>query len=236
MLPRGRNPFPPPELATPEGVLAVGGKPDPNLLIAAYSRGVFPWPHRGHPLLWFCPDPRFALIPAEAHVGRTLRKTMRRGRFEIRADTAFPEVIKACARSKRPGQRGTWITRDMIRGYTALHKQGLAHSIEAWKDDRLVGGLYGISLGAVFYGESMFAEEDDASKVAFATLIANLIRWDFQLLDCQSYTEHLASFGAEDWPRERFLELLKEAIQAPTRVGSWTLEVGSIEAEAVIPG
>jgi leucyl/phenylalanyl-tRNA--protein transferase len=232
MLSRGRDIFPPVDRATPEGVLAIGGKPEPDLLLAAYSRGIFPWPHQGLPLLWFCPDPRFVLVPAEAHVGRSLRKTMRRGIFEVRADTAFREVMRACAHRKRPGQRGTWINRDMIRGYTALHKQGYAHSIEAWQDGRLVGGLYGISLGAVFYGESMFAEVPDASKVAFATLLGNLIRWDFQLLDCQSYTDHLAYFGAEEWPRDEFLAALEEALQAPTRMGPWILELGPTEAEA----
>jgi leucyl/phenylalanyl-tRNA--protein transferase len=230
MLSRGRDIFPPVDRATPEGVLAVGGKPEPDLLLAAYSRGIFPWPHPGYPLLWFCPDPRFVLVPTEAHVGRSLRKTMRRGLFEVRADTAFRKVMRACARKKRPGQRGTWINRDMIRGYTALHEQGFAHSIEAWQDGRLVGGLYGISLGTVFYGESMFAEVPDASKVAFATLIGNLIRWNFQLLDCQSYTDHLASFGAEEWPRDEFLAELENALQAPTRMGPWHLELGPAEA------
>jgi leucyl/phenylalanyl-tRNA--protein transferase len=231
MLSRGHYIFPPVDRTTPEGVIAIGGKPEPDLLLAAYSRGIFPWPHQGFPLLWFCPDPRFVLVPTEAHVSRSLRKTMRRGLFEVRADTAFRDVMRACARKKRPGQRGTWINRDMIRGYTALYKQGFAHSIEAWQDGRLVGGLYGISLGAVFYGESMFAEVPDASKVAFATLIGNLIRWDFQLLDCQSYTDHLASFGAEEWPRDEFLAVLETALQAPTRMGPWHLELGPAEAE-----
>ena len=229
-----RDIFPPPDRATPDGVLAIGGKPEPDLLLAAYSRGVFPWPHQGLPLLWFCPDPRFVLVPAEAHVGRSLRKAMRRGTFEVSADTAFREVMRACARTKRPGQRGTWINRDMIRGYTALHEQGFAHSIETWQDGRLVGGLYGISLGAVFYGESMFAEVPDASKVAFATLLGNLVHWDFQLVDCQSYTDHLASFGAEEWPRDEFLTVLETALQEPTRMGPWLLELGPAEAAETI--
>jgi leucyl/phenylalanyl-tRNA---protein transferase len=236
MLFRDRDVFPPPERATADGILAIGGKPDPDLLLAAYSRGIFPWPHSGLPLLWFCPDPRFVLIPREAHLSRSLRKTMRRGSIgglggiEVRADTAFEAVIRACARQRRPGQRGTWINRSMIKGYTALHERGFAHSIEAWQEGRLVGGLYGISLGAVFYGESMFTEVPDASKVAFATLLGNLVRWDFQLVDCQSYTEHLATFGAEDWPRERFLGALERALQAPTRMGPWSLELGPAEA------
>lgn len=232
---RSRDVFPPPERATEDGILAVGGRPDPDLLLNAYSRGIFPWPHSGLPLLWFCPDPRFVLIPQEAHLSRSLRKTMRRGGiggFVVRADTAFEAVIRACARKRRPGQRGTWITRGMIKGYTALHERGFAHSIEAWQEGRLVGGLYGISLGAVFYGESMFADVPDASKVAFATLLANLVRWDFQLVDCQSYTEHLATFGAEEWPRERFLAALERALEVPTRMGPWTLEVTPAEAAA----
>jgi leucyl/phenylalanyl-tRNA---protein transferase len=144
-------------------------------------------------------------------------------------------VMRACARKRRSGQRGTWITREMIRGYTALHERGFAHSIETWRDGRLVGGLYGLSLGAVFFGESMFADVPDASKVAFATLLGNLIRWGFPLVDCQSYTEHLASFGAEEWPRERFLAALEEALQAaPTRMGPWVLELGPAEAAEVI--
>lgn len=227
---RQRDVFPPPERATADGILAVGGKPDPDLLLNAYSRGIFPWPHPGLPLLWFCPDPRFVLIPQEAHLSRSLRKTMRRGEFEVRADTAFEAVMRACARKRRPGQRGTWITRAMIKGYTALHERGFAHSIEAWQGDRLVGGLYGISLGAVFYGESMFADVEDASKVAFATLLANLVRWGFQLVDCQSYTDHLATFGAEEWPRERFLAALERALDAPTRMGPWSLELTPAEA------
>jgi leucyl/phenylalanyl-tRNA--protein transferase len=161
---------------------------------------------------------------------------MRRSDFEVRADTAFAAVIRGCARKRRPDQRGTWITRAMIRGYTALHERGFAHSIEAWHEGRLAGGLYGLSLGAVFYGESMFADAPDASKVAFATLLGNLVHWDFQLVDCQSYTGHLATFGAEDWPRERFLAALEEALESPTRMGPWTLELGPAEAAGQLRG
>ena len=222
--------FPPVSWATPDGLLAVGGKPDPRTLKMAYRRGIFPWPHEGLPVVWFCPDPRFVLVPQEAHVGRTLRKEMRRGTFEITADTAFRDVIHGCAARPRPGQSGTWITRDMIAGYIALHEEGLAHSIEAWREGRLAGGVYGVSLGAVFFGESMFAEVPNASKVAFATLLANLVRWRFALVDCQSYTGHLAGFGAEEWPRARFLLELKRALRRPTRPGPWTLDVGPAEA------
>jgi leucyl/phenylalanyl-tRNA--protein transferase len=182
------------------------------------------------PLLWFSPDPRFVLPLAAVHVARSLRKSMRRGAFAVRADTAFAEVIRGCAAQPRPGQGGTWITAEMIAGYTALHAEGIAHSIEAWQGDRLAGGLYGISLGGVFFGESMYAEVPDASKVAFATLLANLIHWGFELVDCQAYTAHLASFGAVEWRRPRFLAALAGALGRPTRQGSWELELGAIEA------
>ena len=230
---RPRALFPPPSRASSDGVIAVGGKADPETLLAAYSQGIFPWPHEGMPLLWFCPDPRFVLVPRQAHVSRSLRKTMRRGGFEVKADTAFSRVIRAGAVRPRPGQDGTWITREIVAGYTALHRQGLAHSIEAWREGRLVGGLYGVSLGAVFFGESMFADEPDASKVCFATLLGNLLRWNFELVDCQSRTDHLATFGAVDWPRPRFLAALREALRGPTRRGPWKLDLGPAEAAAV---
>lgn len=225
--------FPPPEQASPEGILALGGRPDPDLLIAAYSQGIFPWPHEGWPLLWFSPDPRFVLIPREAHLSRSLRKLMAKGSLEIRADTAFAEVIRRCAQKPRPGQEGTWITRGMIRGYCALAERGLAHSIEAWRDGRLVGGLYGLSLGAVFFGESMWSDESNASKVCLASLLGNLVHWDFELLDCQAATPTLTAFGARDWPRRRFLTALAAALEQPTRQGPWTLDLGPAAAAAV---
>lgn len=225
-----RSLFPPVSFATDEGIVALGGRPDAETLLDAYSHGIFPWPHENLPLLWFCPDPRFALMPEDAHIPRSLRKRMRRGDFEVRADTAFAQVIRGCARQPRPRQDGTWITDEMIEGYTALHAEGLAHSIEAWQDGALVGGLYGVSLGAAFFGESMYTEVPDASKVAFATLLANLVRWRFELVDCQSWTEHLERFGAEEWPRSLFLAVLKRALRQPTRQGPWTLAVGPAEA------
>ena len=228
--------FPDPTRTTEDGVVAVGGRPDAETLEAAYVKGIFPWPHEGYPLLWFSPDPRFVLVPEEAHLPRSLARRLRRGDLEVRADTAFGEVIRRCARKDRPGQDGTWITRGMVAGYSALHERGLAHSIEAWREGRLVGGVYGVSMGAVFFGESMFANEPDASKVAFATLLANLVRWRFALVDCQSYTDHLARFGAVDWPRRRFLRTLAKALEAPTRQGPWTLEVGPEDAAAVLRG
>jgi leucyl/phenylalanyl-tRNA--protein transferase len=234
MAHRRRVRFPPVSWTSPEGVIAVGGFPDPETLVEAYSRGIFPWPHEGLPLLWFCPDPRFALVPAEAHIGRSLRKEMRRGTFGVRADTAFSDVMRGCSTAPRPGQDGTWITPDMLAGSTALHEQGLAHSIEAWRGGELVGGLYGVSLGGVFFGESMFSRVPGASKVAFATLLANLVCWRFELVDCQQDTEHLARFGAEDWPRAQFLAALRHGLRTPTRQGPWTLEIAPAQAAEML--
>lgn len=234
-LPPGRRSlFPPVSWASPEGVIAVGGTPDAATLKDAYGRGIFPWPHEGAPLLWFCPDPRFVLEPERTHVGRSLRREMRRGAFEVRADTAFGAVIRACGQAPRDGQRGTWITPPMVAGYEALHREGYAHSIEAWRDGRLAGGLYGVSLGRVFFGESMFAAVPNASKVAFATLLAHLLAWGFPLVDCQSHTPHLESFGAEDWPRGRFLARLKSALRFPARRGPWRLELDSAQAAELL--
>jgi leucyl/phenylalanyl-tRNA---protein transferase len=219
-----------------DGVVAIGGAPDADSLEAAYRRGVFPWPHDGYPLLWFCPDPRFVLRPASARLPRSLCKRMRRGTYEVRADTAFAEVIARCAAKERPEQDGTWITREMIAGYRALHARGLAHSIEAWREGRLAGGLYGVSLGAVFFGESMFADAPDASKVCLGTLLANLAHWKFPLLDCQSHTDHLATFGAVEWPRALFLDVLAAALAAPTRAGRWKLDLGPAAAADLFAG
>jgi leucyl/phenylalanyl-tRNA--protein transferase len=218
---------------TREGVVAIGGSPDPEMLLFAYSRGIFPWPHDDYPLLWFSPDPRFVLVPHEAHLSRSLRKEMRRGRFEVTADRDFAAVIRRCSEKERPGQDGTWITAEMLDGYQELHKRGYAHSIEARQDGRLVGGLYGISLGRVFYGESMFADVANASKVCLATLIGNLVHWDFELLDCQSHTDHLETFGAAPWRRRRFLFALEKALKAPPRIGKWDLDLDPAEAAAL---
>jgi leucyl/phenylalanyl-tRNA---protein transferase len=222
--------FPSPERASPEGIVAFGAEPSPERLLLAYASGIFPWPHEELPLLWFSPDPRFVLEPARAHVPGSLRKRARRGEYEIRADTAFREVMLGCRDASRPGQDGTWITPEMIDGYEALHRVGVAHSIEAWQGDALVGGLYGVSLGRMFTGESMFARAPDASKLAFATLLGNLVAWDFAFVDCEVYTDHLARFGAEEWPRSRFLAALAAAREAPTREGPWTLDLGPREA------
>lgn len=218
--------FPRPELAEPSGLLAVGGDLRPERLVLAYASGIFPWYSEGSPILWHSPDPRMVLLAGDLVVNRSLAKTLRRGTYEVRLDTAFPAVIAACAQVPRPGQDGTWITDEMLDAYIALHARGVAHSAEAWRDGELVGGLYGVSLGGAFFGESMFAVEPDASKVAFAQLVRQLARWDIGLIDCQVYTDHLARFGATEWPRDRFLASLGESLNRETRFGPWRLEDG----------
>lgn len=216
--------FPDPALAHPSGVLAVGGDLKPQRLLKAYRSGIFPWPCEGYPLMWHAPPERFVLTPEHLHVGRSLRKVLKRHPFQIRADSAFEAVMRACARSPRPGQDGTWITDEMIQGYGDLHRQGHAHSAEAWQDGRLVGGLYGVALGGVFFGESMFAAEDHASKVTFATLVRQLQRWGFVLVDCQVHTPLFESFGAQFVPRSTFQAVLARAVDLPGMPGPWRLD------------
>jgi leucyl/phenylalanyl-tRNA---protein transferase len=213
--------FPHPEASEPSGLLALGGDLSPERLLTAYSLGIFPWYSEDQPILWHSPDPRAVLEPSALHVSRSLARTLRRGRFEVRLDTAFEAVIRACAQIPRGGEHGTWITEEMREAYVALHRLGFAHSAEAWQDGRLVGGLYGVSIGGAFFGESMFAARSDASKVAFAVLVRQLQRWDFDLIDCQMHTRHLERFGAVLWPRRRFLEALERSILRPTRRGPW---------------
>ncbi|HEX8435339.1 leucyl/phenylalanyl-tRNA--protein transferase [Archangium sp.] len=213
--------FPPPEKADRSGLLAVGGDLRPERLLAAYSQGIFPWYSEGQPILWHSPDPRFVLVPDKVHVGRSLRKTLKAGVYDIRWDTAFADVITACSEVPRPGQSGTWITDEMRQAYVTLHRLGFAHSVEAWADGELKGGFYGVSLGAAFFGESMFARAPDASKVAFVTAVERFQAWGFHFIDCQVETEHLARFGAEHWPRRHFLRALAGALEAPTRRGAW---------------
>jgi leucyl/phenylalanyl-tRNA--protein transferase len=221
----GQDPtrFPPIEDTDEDGIIAVGGDLSPERLVQAYRRGIFPWYSEGLPILWHCPDPRFVLEPAALHVPKSLRKMMKRGVYQVKLDTAFEAVIDGCARTRRPGQRGTWITRDMRKAYLRLHELGIAHSAEAWLDGKLVGGLYGVSLGHVFYGESMFATADDASKVAFVTLVEWMREWGVSLVDCQQETAHLARFGAVPWPRARFTQALVSLTAAPSRQGKWSL-------------
>jgi leucyl/phenylalanyl-tRNA--protein transferase len=215
--------FPDPALAEPDGLLAVGGDLSPGRLLAAYARGIFPWYDERSPILWWSPDPRLVLFPAELHVSRSLARTLRRGTYRITADTAFERVIRRCAEKPRRGQRGTWITPEMVDAYVGLHRLGFAHSFEAWQGDELVGGLYGVSLGAAFFGESMFADGPDASKTAFARGVAWLAAQGVALVDCQVRTEHLVSLGARELPRRAFLARVGEAIAAPTLRGKWEL-------------
>ncbi|MGE5028008.1 MAG: leucyl/phenylalanyl-tRNA--protein transferase [Betaproteobacteria bacterium] len=215
-------PFPPAEsaLREPNGLLAAGGDLSRERLIEAYSQGIFPWFNPGDPILWWSPDPRMVLLPADLKVSRSLRKTLKRRNYEIRVDTAFREVMEACA-APRDGHHGTWITRAMIDAYTDLHRQGLAHSIETWIEDKLAGGLYGIALGRMFYGESMFSRQTDASKLAFVYLVRQLQRWGFGMIDCQMKTAHLASLGAHEIPRSEFSEKLAKLVKFPGLTGVW---------------
>jgi len=216
--------FPSPHLAGPDGLLAVGGDFRPERMIAAYTRGIFPWMvYSGEPV-WYSPDPRMVLETKDLHVPRSLAKVIRRHDYEIRFDTALPEVLAHCKQMKRPGQRGSWISKGYIGGINALWDLGLVHSAEAWRDGKLVGGLYGLAVGRVFFGESMYAHAPDASKVAFATLVHHLARWGYELVDCQQETEHLRRFGAELWPRTRFLERLAKAADGDSRAGRWLVE------------
>jgi leucyl/phenylalanyl-tRNA--protein transferase len=213
--------FPRPDLAEPDGLLAVGGDLSPQRLLAAYRLGIFPWYSDGQPILWWSPDPRLVLEPKHLRVSRKLRQVLRRGRFTVTLDEEFGRVIAACATVPRSGQKGTWITEEMARAYTKLHELGFAHSAEAWLDGELVGGLYGVSLGGCFFGESMFHYRSDASKVALAVLAANLRDWDFHLIDCQMTTPHLLSWGAKEVSRRVFLSLLRAALRRPTLRGKW---------------
>jgi leucyl/phenylalanyl-tRNA--protein transferase len=218
--------FPPPENAEPDGLLAVGGDLSADRLLLAYQQGIFPWYGEGLPILWWSPDPRLVLAPEEFHLARRLAQKLKKGRFEITFDIAFSAVILSCATVRRPGQDGTWITPAMRRAYTRLHELGYAHSVECWLDGNLVGGIYGVSLGKCFFGESMFSTETDASKAAIAALVERLKRWEFRMLDAQVTTRHLLSFGAKEVPRKDFLEQLDAALKFPTMRGRWTVESG----------
>jgi leucyl/phenylalanyl-tRNA--protein transferase len=216
--------FPPAHLADDSGLLAIGGDLRPERLLLAYSHGIFPWYERGQPILWHSPDPRMVLLADRLRVPRSLAKAVRKAPFRLTLDTAFADVIEGCASTKRPGQRGTWITPAMRKAYTDLHRRGVAHSVEAWRGDTLVGGVYGVCLGAVFFGESMFTRVPDASKLAFVALVRQLVRWGITLVDCQVHTEHLSRFGAEEWPRREFLAALEQALARPTRPGPWRFD------------
>jgi leucyl/phenylalanyl-tRNA---protein transferase len=227
---RSDEPFPPltQALAEPNGLLAAGGELSAARLIDAYRSGIFPWFSPGQPILWWSPDPRMVLIPGELKVARSLAKVLRNRAYEVRADADFRQVISACA-EPRATRDGTWISAEMISAYCALHERGLAHSIETWIDGELAGGLYGVAIGRMFYGESMFTRVPDASKIALVHLARQLQRWNFGMIDCQMYTRHLASFGAREIPRADFARKLQELVNCPHVPGRWTLDRDLIE-------
>lgn len=215
--------FPPVEraLSEPDGLLAAGGDLSPPRLLEAYRRGIFPWYSRGQPILWWCPDPRAVLIPGRMKISRSLAKSIRNRGFETRIDGAFREVLRYCGSTElRPG--GTWLSPEMRAAYLRLHKLGYAHSVETWLDDRLVGGLYGVALGGVFFGESMFSLERDASKVALKRLCDELVERGYHIIDCQMATAHLLSLGAELIPRTEFIELLRTYVGSDLAAKPWT--------------
>jgi len=214
-------PFPPVSSSTPEGIVAVGGNLSPGMLLSAYRQGIFPWFSEGDPLLWWSPDPRCVLFPKEVHISRSMKKVLRRGTFSTSFDTCFHGVIAACRHAPRRGQDGTWITEAMQEAYTKLYELGFAHSIEVWDGERLAGGLYGVSLGNCFFGESMYCSVTNASKVALIQLAEALDRWGFDFLDCQVHSSHLESLGARQIPRDEFMGRLRECLRHETLRGSW---------------
>lgn len=213
--------FPRPEWADASGLLGVGGDLRPERVMLAYAHGIFPWYSDGQPILWWSPDPRMVLYPPDLVIQRSLRKRIAQEPYRLTMDTAFEAVIDRCATVPRPMQDGTWITREMRDAYVELHRLGHAHSVEAWQGDRLVGGLYGVALGSAFFGESMFAEAKDASKIAFVAFIRQLECWGCTVVDCQVYTEHLARFGAVEVPRSAFLRDIQTARHGTLPSGRW---------------
>lgn len=218
--------FPDPENAGPDGLLAFGGDLSPQRLAAAYSLGIFPWYGPGEPILWWSPDPRLVLEPATLHIPRSLRRVINGRRYTITIDTAFPQVITSCAGVCRQGEDGTWLVPDMIHAYIRLHGYGLAHSVEAWLGDELVGGLYGVGIGRAFFGESMFYVMPDASKVAFVYLVRLLERWGYGLIDCQQTTSHLLRFGAKEIPRGEFIQKLEMLRGEQPEHEAWSMPEG----------
>ncbi|MFN4148659.1 MAG: leucyl/phenylalanyl-tRNA--protein transferase [Rhodocyclaceae bacterium] len=217
------DPFPPvtEALAEPNGLLAAGADLSPARLLAAYRRGIFPWFSSAEPILWWSPDPRMVLFPAELKISRSLAKTLRNADYTVKLDSAFAQVIAACATTPRPGQHGTWITDEMQAAYCHLHALGYAHSVETWRDGRLIGGLYGVALGRAFFGESMFSHARDASKIALAHLCRYLLEHNFGMIDCQMETAHLHSLGARPIPREEFVAWLAALVEEGKPPGRW---------------
>ena len=214
------TPFPPASMAEtdPDGLLAIGGDLSETRLLNAYRAGIFPWFSENQPLLWWSPDPRTLLFPDRLHVSRSLRKTLRRKVFDVTFDTAFEQVIRHCAVIPRAGQNGTWITNEMLKAYSSLHRQGHAHSVEVWHGGELAGGLYGVAIGAAFYGESMFSRRRDASKIALVKLVDKLAAAGFLFVDCQVVTGHLLSLGAETVDRTTFLRINSQAVETAVRI------------------
>ena len=210
-------------MTDPNGLLAAGADLSPERLLVAYAHGIFPWFGDDDPLLWWSPDPRMVLMPAEVHVSRSLRRVIRSGRYRVTLDTAFREVMAGCA-EPRDDDAGTWITAAMVEAYARLAELGFAHSIEVWSDGALVGGLYGVAIGRMFFGESMFSRRTDASKVALVTLVRQLERWGFEMIDCQMSTSHLASLGAREIPRDEFVAILRRQADLPPIASPWTLD------------
>ncbi|MDX2305476.1 MAG: leucyl/phenylalanyl-tRNA--protein transferase [Microscillaceae bacterium] len=213
--------FPPVEMANEHGILAIGGDLSVSRLLLAYQSGIFPWFSPGEPILWWAPDPRFVLYPEKLYVSKSMRQLFKKQPFEVTLDQSFQKVIANCRQIPRKAQDGTWITEDMQEAYKDLHGLGYAHSVEVWQENELVGGLYGVSLGRCFFGESMFAKVSNASKYGFIFLVEKLREYQFQLIDCQVYTDHLGSLGAELIPRTQFMEELESSLQAETLIGNW---------------
>ena len=213
--------FPPLDAASPEGLLAIGGDLCPDRILSAYRKGIFPWFSGDQPILWWSPNPRAVLFPSKIRISRSLKKNIRNRGFRITTDQAFVDVVKECAKD-REQQKGTWITREMRDAYTALHSRGHAHSVETWQNGELVGGLYGISIGKAFFGESMFARVTDSSKTALVGLSSLLTTWEYHFIDCQVRSSHLDSLGAKCIPRNQFSKMLERAIRVPVAPHHWT--------------
>ncbi len=216
--------FPPPELAREDGLLAVGGDLTVERLLNAYRMGIFPWYSPGEPILWWAPPRRLILDPPDLKISKKLARTISKKVFQVTMDRAFPEIITACSTILRKQGEGTWIDDSMIRGYSQLHDLGYAHSVECWQKGKLAGGLYGVSLGGIFFGESMFSRVTDSSKVALAALVRQLVAWDFDMIDCQISTPHLKRLGAAEIPADEFYHRLEQSLKKPTRRGRWKLE------------
>jgi leucyl/phenylalanyl-tRNA--protein transferase len=235
LSPDPEAPFPPAEnaLRQPDGLLAIGGDLSSQRLLNAYRHGIFPWYSEGQPILWWAPDPRMVFRTGGIGLSSRFRRALRHSTWQVRADTAFAQVIAACAGTPRPGQEGTWITDAMQRAYLELHRLGHAHSVEVFDRDRLVGGLYGVAIGRMFFGESMYSGESGGSKIALAALAHRLHAWGWPLIDAQVENPHLLSLGAESWPRPEFLAQVAELTGLAGDVGNWTARFGALEASAL---